>query len=286
MLACPNPTCPNHLAPAPGFTRRYGTRKVQGAVVPRVQCRACLITWSPVPRERPNRRDLDRRIFEMAVSGTPMRRIALLLGCDRKTVPRTIARLVERIKEQHAAFLSGLQTSYVMMDELETYMAAHWQQFSLTMVVRAKPQTNPRTGKRVYQVLAFGAARHTTTMIGYPWVHHERATVIPQVLQAVAPSLKARATIATDGATEYPKWIAQHLPGVKHEVHVAKNPATSHKASKSVYDPLFAINHTFARLRADLPRLHRTTWTTTKSLAEFERHVWLWVAWNNGYEVG
>jgi IS1 family transposase len=50
-------------------------------------------------------------------------------------------------------------------------------------------------------------------------------------------------------------------------------------------DPLFAINLTFAKMRNDLARLGRKTWTTSKSLQGLERHLWLWVAWTNGYDL-
>ncbi|WP_146120196.1 hypothetical protein [Paraburkholderia sp. BL21I4N1] len=51
------------------------------------------------------------------------------------------------------------------------------------------------------------------------------------------------------------------------------------------FDPLFAINHTFAKMRNDLARLGRKTWTTSKTIDGLRDHLWLWVAWKNGYDL-
>jgi len=73
-------------------------------------------------------------------------------------------------------------------------------------------------------------------------------------------------------------WVKKALPNVQH---------VAHKASKGPgYNPLFAIDHAFAKMRNDLARLSRETWTTTKTIEALERHLWLWVAWTNGYQLG
>lgn len=40
-----------------------------------------------------------------------------------------------------------------------------------------------------------------------------------------------------------------------------------------------------ARMRNDVARLGRKTWTTTKNLKALENHLWLSVAWTNGYHL-
>lgn len=54
---------------------------------------------------------------------------------------------------------------------------------------------------------------------------------------------------------------------------------------EKVYDQLFAINNTFARMRHDMNRLARKSWSTTKAIHGLENYLCLYVAWNNGYEI-
>ena len=51
------------------------------------------------------------------------------------------------------------------------------------------------------------------------------------------------------------------------------------------FDPLFSINNTFARMRHDMNRLARKTWSTTKAIHGLENHIWLYIAWNNKYKI-
>lgn len=199
-----------------------------------------------------------------------MRRIATVLGCSRRTVDRKVLHLAQQAQACHAKHLQTLRTAYVMFDELETFIHGRWAQVSVPVVVRVK------TG----EVLAFGVAKLSSSMPkgqARGWNVDTRSEVMPQVLAAVKEVLKPGATLATDGNVLYPSWIETHLSGVQHKRTVAvKGP---------VYDPLFAINVAFAKMRNDLARLGRKTWTTTKTIEGLENHLWLWVAWTNKYDL-
>ncbi|UJJ57595.1 hypothetical protein [Rhodanobacter denitrificans] len=196
--------------------------------------------------------------------------MAMVLGCSRRTVDRKVLHLAKEAQKCHAKHLQSLETAYVMFDELETFIHARWAQVSVPVVVRVK------TG----EVLAFGVAKLSSSMPkgqARGWNVDTRAQVVPRVLKSVAGVLKPSARLATDGDASYPKWMGLALPGVQHKRTVAvKGPG---------YDPLFAINVAFAKMRNDLARLGRKTWTTTKTIRGLENHLWLWVAWTNGYEA-
>ena len=46
------------------------------------------------------------------------------------------------------------------------------------------------------------------------------------------------------------------------------------------FDPLFSINHTFAMMRANISRLNRRTWNTTKKLSALVDHLSIY-AWRH-----
>jgi hypothetical protein len=47
------------------------------------------------------------------------------------------------------------------------------------------------------------------------------------------------------------------------------------------FDPLFSFNHTAAMLRANINRLVRKTWCTTKRIDRLEAHIALYVQFHN-----
>jgi len=272
---CPNPACVHHLDPPAGFYRKKGYRRAKHnhQPVPRYQCKACgkyFCGTQTLPSQGHHRPELNHQVLALAVSGVSLRRMAMVLGCSRRTIDRKVIHLAQQAQACHAKHLQSLRTAYAMFDELETFIHARWAQVSVPVVVRVK------TG----EVLAFGVAKLSSSMSkgkAMGWNVDTRDQVIPAVLASVAGVLKPEATLATDGSASYPQWIGLALPKVQHKRTLAvKGP---------VYDPLFAINVAFAKMRNDLARLGRKTWTTTKTVEGLENHLWLWVAWTNDYDL-
>jgi hypothetical protein len=278
---CPNPDCKAHVGTPGRFWIKSGyyVTKHNHQPVPRYQCLHCRRKFSSTlgkPKRQQHRPDLNRRLFEMVVSGVSGRRATLLLGCHRRTFDRKIRFLALLAQSHHAEMLAGLKTGHVMMDELITFVHARPKRLSVAVVVRVS------TG----QILAFAVSRlcaHEFGQTKYQWTEDETSKKIPAMFQSLAPVLKAEATITTDASTSYGKWLRASLPHVKHR---AVKSIVSKLASKSnEKDPLFAINLTFAKMRNDMARLARKTWTTTKSIEGLENHLWLYLAWINGYEL-
>lgn len=278
---CPNTACPNHVDPPRAFYRKKGFRvaKHNHQPIPRYQCKTCgrkFCATQTKPIRQHHRPDLNRRIFEMAVSGTSMRRMVLLLGCSKRTVDRKIQHLAQEAQRIHQERLATLRTSYIMLDELITYLHARPKHLSVAVVVRVSSG----------EVLGFTISRIPTQVTGfdkYDWQQDDTLTNIPALLASMRPLLKPGAVIASDAHPSYPKWLRRALPGVQHQQVKALVSKLAQKADER--DPLFAINLTFAKMRNDLARLGRKTWTTTKSIKGLENHLWLWVAWRNGYPV-
>jgi len=73
------------------------------------------------------------------------------------------------------------------------------------------------------------------------------------------------------------KHIKTILPEAAHQVYPSRKGPTGSR------DPLFKLNHICVKLRADLSRLARKTWSATKKAACLQDHLDLYVAFNNGY---
>jgi len=50
-------------------------------------------------------------------------------------------------------------------------------------------------------------------------------------------------------------------------------------------DPMFWLNHLCATIRADMSRMRRKSWTTTKKVEKLQEHLDLFTAFYNGYEL-
>lgn len=274
---CPNEACEHNTDPPAGFYRKKGYRRPPSRPtqkIPRYQCKACGAYFSATRAKGTHgqrRPDLNQQIFKLAVSGVSMRRMEVLLGCGKLTVARKISHLAEQARAHHLARMKELQTTCVMVDELETFMHSRYKQLSVPVVVRVK------TG----EVLGFGVARKPCNQprgqIKYNWTVDDRPQEFYRMLRAIEPALAPGCTVITDGHSSYGKWLGKGLANYQHKQ--LQSPSTPG------YDPLFAINHTFAKMRNDLARLGRKTWTTTKSIKGLEEHLWLWVAWTNRYAL-
>lgn len=274
---CPNELCQNHTDPPSDFYRKKGYRRPVNAPsqkIPRYQCKDCGAYFSATRAKGihgQRRPDINEQIFKLAVSGVSMRRMVELVGCHQRTVASKITHLAEQAEKKHAQFLEDTRTSCVMIDELETFMHSRYKQLSVSMAVRVK------TG----HVLGFSVARKPCNQprgqIKYKWTVDHRPQAFHGMLLSIQDALKPGCTVITDGHPSYAKWLGKGLANYQHRV--------LHSPDTPGYDPLFVINHTFAKMRNDLARLGRKTWTTTKTIKGLEEHLWLWVAWTNGYKL-
>ena len=272
---CPNEDCEHHLAPPADFYRKKGYRrpKHNRKPVPRYQCKACgtyfCATQTKAIRQH-HRPDLNQQVFALAVSGVSMRRMECLLGVSKRTIARKILHLAKEAQKHHTAFLADKSnhTSHAMMDELETFIHARWKQVAVPVVIRAKNG----------HILAFDVCQKPTNQprVNNAWSIDHRPQVVPRVIHAASVAFKPGATLTTDGSSSYPKWVRTVGAPVQHKVQHSPIGNTD-------YDPLFAINVLFAKMRNDLARLGRKTWTTSKTIAALRNHLWLYVAWVNGY---
>jgi hypothetical protein len=77
--------------------------------------------------------------------------------------------------------------------------------------------------------------------------------------------------------------VEKFIPGAWYERFKGERGSVAGQGElKKVYrDPLFAINHTCAILRANINRLIRKTWCTTKKKDNLQRHLDLFIAYFN-----
>ena len=102
-------------------------------------------------------------------------------------------------------------------------------------------------------------------------------------LRTIEPHVGRNTVFISDEEPSYRSWVARTYPGREHRRHPSKRAviAGQGELKDHSYDPLFAINHTFAMLRANLARLVRRTWVTTKKASRLEEFIQIYAGFHN-----
>lgn len=280
---CPNVDCPTRKKPFPEFDyRKRGSfpHKRTGKTVQRWQCKTCGRTFSQrteAEDKQQRRPDINKKLMGLLCSGVTLRRAAELLDVTYNTIRRKFLWLAERSREAHIEILMNsdrLHTSRVQFDELIT--SEHSKAKPLTVALAVRARNGDIISARVGRVPANGKLAKVGQQ-KYGWTNDDRKAVCKAALREVEWVAKAGITIVCDGYVSYPQWIQQEIPQAVVEVVSGGGVGGN--------DPLFRVNHACALLRADVSRLARRTWATTKNRAMLQRHLDIYVAWKNKYTI-
>jgi hypothetical protein len=203
-----------------------------------------------------------------------MRGIARHLKVSRLTVVRKFIWLSERPWSEVA-----LDFDEIQMDELETI--EHTKCKPLSILIFVDKLGTPFQAK-VSQIPAKGQlARFALKRYG-PRPDESDAMLretLRKLSKGFTPSL-----VKSDKKPSYATAIKEFWKDAKHETYERgqkeKLIERMHEnRSKKKFDPLFNINHACARLRADIRRLTRRSWCTTKKPENLQRHLNIYINW-------
>jgi hypothetical protein len=126
----------------------------------------------------------------------------------------------------------------------------------------------------VSQIPAFGHfAKLAVDKYGFRKdLHFEGLT---RLFQKLSPIVSPEVLVKSDEHQRYPGFISVYLPKAKHLTFKSERGciAGQGELKKVHFDPLFAVNHTCALLRANVNRLIRKTWCTTKDPMQLKNHL-------------
>jgi hypothetical protein len=108
---------------------------------------------------------------------------------------------------------------------------------------------------------------------------------IDQLLSDIKNLVPQNVQIDSDEDILYPPAIQQHLPQANHTTFKGDYPRSygQGELKQNPRDPLFYINHTFAMCRANLSRLIRRTWSTTKKPERLTDALNIYVYYHNTF---
>ena len=260
------------------FYRTSDARWIQ-----RFRCRGCRATCSNASFHRwfRQKKRLKNRLLRNHFSSTgSLRRAARNLHLNRKTVAKKLELLgFEAELALNKTNAEKPRARIIEFDDLETFEHTKCKPLSVTLVVESDTRrilglevsTMPAKGLLVEKAKKYGRRLDGRAQARAALFQHIKEFVTDDVL------------IKSDANPHYPPDVAKHFPQATHHRYEGKRGSLGGQGElkKVPFDPLFSLNHTCAMLRANVNRLIRKTWCTTKRADRLRAHLMLYAHYHN-----
>jgi hypothetical protein len=172
------------------------------------------------------------------------------------------------------------KTQHLQFDDLITTEHTKLKPLSITLAVDAKRRII--LGTKVSRIPAFGhLAALSRRKYGKRISTHKIGLL--ELLEKISPYVDKKAKIESDEHHSYARAIMQFYPQANYIQHKGGRATIAGlgELKKLHRDPLFILNHTCAMLRANINRLIRKTWCTTKDPKRLQDHLDIYIAFHN-----
>lgn len=190
--------------------------------------------------------------------------------------------LAEQSRLRHAKLLLALRRNRikeVVFDEMETFEHSKMKPVSIALAVTSKRWI---LSTEVAQMPAKGLlAERSRKKYGYR--KDDRPRALRNLFQTLRAVTEPNAHFKSDQNPSYPYYLFKTFPEAMHETTKGGRSAIvgQGELKKLLWDPIFSLNHTAAMLRANMNRLFRKTWCTTKTLQGLRDHLALYTTYHN-----
>jgi transposase-like protein len=261
------------------FYRRSDSRSIQ-----RFRCLTCSKGFSQATFSEcylQNKRQVNFSLRMLLVSGVSQRRAAKILNISRVTVVRKFCFLGILAKLELEAWNSTKRKAAVVeFDDLETFEHTKCKPLSVTLMVESQSR----------RILDFEVAKMPANGLlasisrkKYGRRKDERPRARKMLFERVQELISEGALIKSDQSPHYPADVRKYFSKSAHQTFKSRRGAVTGQGElkKIGFDPLFSINHSYAMLRANINRLFRRTWCTTKKPERLALHIALYSVYHN-----
>ena len=270
-------------SPAVILTGHY-LRKSDQTWVQRYRCQLCKKSFSEASFSQcyaQKKRQFNGIILKLSVGGYSQRRTAFELHLNRKTVVRKFI-LMGKMAQLGFPRLNALysQAEIIEFDDLETSEHSKCKPLSVTLAVQYKSRRI--LGFRVSQMPAKGKLASIARK-KYGLRTDERPKARASLFTEMQEQVSAFALIKSDQNPHYTHDVKKYFPQAKHQSFKGRRGCVvgQGELKRGGYDPLFTLNHTCAMLRANINRLFRRTWCTTKLAERLGYHIAIYALYHN-----
>lgn len=261
------------------FTRKSDNKRLQ-----RYRCKNCSINFSEAsfhPCYKQKKRHFNQPIFSFFASGNSQRRLARLLKINRKTVARKFIFMglaahsfLASEREKHPA------AQEIEFDDLEAF--EHSKLKPLSVVMAVETSTRRILGFRVAQMPAKGLLVKKS-LRKYGKRIDERGYFRQALFNEIRPHVAKGAIIKSDENPHYPNHVRKYFPESPHIVFKGRRGCVVGQGELKAggFDPIFSLNHSFAMFRANINRLFRRSWNTTKKKEHLAIAIAIYALYHN-----
>lgn len=252
--------------------------------IQRFRCFSCKHNFSTATFQlcyRQKKRQKNELLRKLLSSGVSLRRASILLNIHRTTTTRKFLFL-----GLNAEFffrsrnLRSKPASIIQFDDLETFEETKCKPLSVTLAV--EHGSRRILGIEVSRMPANGLLASKARAL-YGFRKDERREGRRRMLRRLQCMVTEDAIIHSDSNPFYANDVNRYFPKAKHLQHLGKRGANTGQGElkKVRFDPLFSLNHTCAMLRANINRLFRKTWCTTKKKERLYTHLMIYAQFHN-----
>ena len=217
----------------------------------------------------------------MICSGVSQRRAAILLRVHRTTIVRHLAWLAMMARKSHKKWLNqNHQMDVIQFDDMESFEHTKCKPLSITVAVEEK--SRKIIAAEVSRMPAKGHLAKTSRRKYGP-----RPDKRPIAWDAVLNMLKGitvdHVLIKSDQNPHYVSRVRRFLPNAYHERFKGRRGCIvgQGELKEGGFDPIFCLNHSCAMIRANVNRLFRRTWCTTKIPERLADHLAIYIQYHN-----
>jgi len=282
---CKNPQC---LSTKTKKTGTY-TRHSDHQTIQRYRCQSCNKTFSEATGTicfAQKKRQINNTVLELFASGLSQNRMSRILTVTRKTIVRKLKFLGTQCSVMNAEIhKNSPKAERIIFDELETF--EHTKCKPLSVAVCVEDSTRRILGFNISTMPAKGRLAKVS-LKKYGKRKDQRSRGLTDLLRKISPYCESKISIVSDKCPRYAgivkKTLGKSPERIQHftQYKGARSSATGQGELKKIkFDPLFAINHTLAMLRANINRLFRQTWNTTKRQERLAMHLEIYTFYHN-----
>jgi len=270
----------------PKYSRPHGSykRSSDGQSIQRYYCKVCKSTYSSAtlsPLKWQKKRQVNHPLMELLSSNVSLSAAARILRVNPKTVAKKLLFLgAICAKRNQNDVMNYSSVDQIQFDELQTI--EHTKCKPLSVVMAVSKNERKILGFRVSSMPATGhLAKVSRKKYGFRPDH--RKAGLSDLFNNLSGFLSQNITISSDECSFYNGVVRQVFPSAIVTQHTGKKGSVAGQGElkKTRFDPIFSINHTFAMLRANVSRLIRKTWNTTKKVSCLICHLNIYVWMHN-----
>jgi hypothetical protein len=248
-------------------------------------CKRSFSTATFHPCYRQKKRNKNHEILQLLSSSVSQRRIARKLNLNLKTVARKFLFLAQQSEIENNKYLDSLSEhplSFVFMDEMEDKEHTKCKPVSIAIMV-----SNDREilGHFVSPIMPKNKRLNEICRTKYPHWSDKSRIGFGELLKKAQNILTPNVDINSDDKLMYKQEIKKQFPKATHTTYKSRRAVIAGlgELKEGGIDPLFPLNHTCAMIRANVNRMVRRTWCTTKKLENLSKHLDIYTYYHNNY---